>query len=159
MKTKIKTTQKDTRLKLTREFIERALNYYESDDFKNNYAYCLFEDYNGVQYQIKQVCEREFSLKLTNDQTEQIFDFMLENLDEYTSEFNTYWVGSFSIDSVAFGEQEEQLPENFLPVVSELKNDFVLNRGYLYHDLGGKGLHVSINKQIIETVLKITVNE
>jgi hypothetical protein len=154
------TTQKNTRLELTQQFIDNQLNYYESDDFKNNYLDCLFEDKSNVEYQIKEVCRREFNINaLTNLQAEQIYTYMLENLEDYVSEFNNYWVGAYSIDSVEFGEQETELPENFLPVISELKNEFTLNRKYLYYNLGGKGLHVSLTKQVIETVLNIEITE
>lgn len=155
----IERTQRETRLKLTEEFINRQLNFYESPDFRGMYAVMLFEDSHGVQYQIKQVCEREFNLKINNTQAEQIYQHMLENLDEYTSEFSSYYVGSYSVDSIEYGEQETEMPTNFLPVVSELENQFTINRRYLYYNFSGRGLHVSLNKKIVETVLNIKIDE
>jgi hypothetical protein len=144
------------------EIAEACKDYYEHRDFVGNYAEFLMEDTHAVQERIKNICQFEYdfekvygtNLYLSEEQTEEVYEYILENIEEHTDTFNSYYVGSGSICSVSFGEQCEQL-EGFrdengdeIPVEDLIKQfedaDFVVNEGYAYYDLSSSGVHVDL---------------
>jgi hypothetical protein len=145
-------TQKDTREKLTQAFIDSRLNYYESDDFKNNYAESLLEDRHAVVSNIKRVADICFDIKLNNQYAEQIYEHLLEI--PYNDKYSSYYVGENCLDSVQFGEQEEEFEFDFLPVKNIIDREFVFNHGYYHRDLGGAGLGYRLTEEIIINALK-----
>jgi hypothetical protein len=138
-----------------------TLSYYESEDFKNNYAEFLMEDTHAVQNRIKTaVQDYDFekiygsTLYLSDEDAEKVYEYILENIEEYTTTFNGYWVGSGSIDSVSFGEQEEQLTGltnqqgDKIEVTDLIKQfedaDFVVHGEYAYYDMSSQGVHIDL---------------
>lgn len=136
---------------------------YESEDFKSNYAINLLEDKSAVEFRIKQIVQHEYNFErrygynmiLTDEQCEKVYNYILENIEEFTSDFNSYYVGDTSIDSVSFGEQCEQLEglinhktnkpykTSYLKEVFE-NEDFYVSKGYAYYDLSDSGVHIDL---------------
>ena len=145
------TTQKQTREQLTQNWIDRTLNYYDSDDFKNMYAENLLEDSHNCIDNIMRVSSLCFNLELNREQARQIFEEIQYNFPELDT-FNGYYVGDNCIDSVSFGEQETELPTDFLPV-TELMTDFYLSRGYAYYVVSG-GVMIKLTEHMIIDAFK-----
>lgn len=120
---------------------ENRLAYYESEDFINNYAEHLLEDSHACINRIHDLFRRHVEqsedtkdVTLTNidnrrDISTMLYEWLAEGnvaFDELQTYRNSYgYVGHHCIDSIAFGEQEEQIE------VSEIKdfenNDFTVN--------------------------------
>lgn len=102
---------------------QKQLDYYESKDFIDNYFYCLFETWNNNEGDIvnriydlfvNQNYETERELKnyfgyITKEQAKKIYEFIGDNLENFTRPFHSAYVGACSLESVSYGEQEEQL--------------------------------------------------
>ena len=59
--------------------------YYDSDDFADCYVQCLMEqaDASFIPGIIKQICEKEFDITLSTSESEKIFDYIYDNIDEF----------------------------------------------------------------------------
>jgi hypothetical protein len=142
--------------------------YYDHKDFKDNYAYCLAESFSNNKGDILNrildlfnVSNYETEKYLSNwqvinrDQAKKIFDFIDENFELFTKDFSSYWVGSTSLESVSFGEQEEQLTglhnhktgkDYSLPYLRKVfdKEGYYVKDNYAYYDLSSHGLHIDL---------------
>ena len=147
---------------------ESIIAYYNSDDFADCYVPCLMEqaDSSFIPDTIKKICENEFDIALSTSESEKIFDYIYDNIDEFIEKFSNYYVGYCCVDSIAFGEQEEDLTciynpetgENYeLSEIEKIYDDagFYVNEGMAYLDLSGEGLCVKITR---EQVLNILTN-
>ena len=130
---------------------QKIKDHYESDDFKDNYAIILFEDRSAVVERIHNIIANEYYFEKKYKFRKY---YILDNLEEFTTVFNGFYVGHTSIDSVQFGEQEEQLEglrnhatnKNYtLPYLKKIfeKEDFYVHNNYAYMDLQG-GMHVDM---------------
>ena len=101
---------------------KRILSRYESEDFKNNYLEVLSETYHDNEHEIIKRIENLFNISnyeterylsnhrfITRQEAKKIYDTIKDNFEEFVSDFSGYYVGYTSLDSVSFGEQEEQL--------------------------------------------------
>jgi hypothetical protein len=121
--------------------------YYESDDFKENYAFLLIEDVSYVYQNVKRLLtdnkweiEERLGISLpycTPEQCQKVTDYILDNSEDFTTTFNGYWVGHFCLNSVEFGEQEEQLE------FTNYKTGKPYTKGYLRRIFDKEGFHVS----------------
>lgn len=146
---------------------ERFKPRYESEDFKGDYSFCLLESFtsneNDVINRIQSGFEDYyfekkygFSTYITRDEAKEIFDFILGNFDSFVDTFINYYVGSCSLESISFGEQEEQLTGIYnhntgkdysLPYLKKVFNRagyHVNKQNYAYYDLSNKGLQVNL---------------
>ena len=150
---------------------QRIKSYYESKDFKNNYSINLLEDIHAVKNNIKKVLQDykfdkfygfELSYgQITDDLIQKVYDHILDNIDDFTRDFNGYWVGSTSLDSVSFGEQEEEIQslinhktgepygKQYLKIVFEDEDFYISDNGYAYYDMSSEGVHVDLLAQEI----------
>lgn len=100
----------------------RCKAYYESKDFKDNYLQVLFENFGNEEHEIINRILDKFNVSnyetekhlsnwrvITRDEGKKIYDFIVENFESFVTDFNGYYVGYTSLDSIEFGEQEEQL--------------------------------------------------
>ena len=142
---------------------QSRLAYYESEDFINNYAEHLLEDSHACINRIHDLFRRHVEqsedtkgVTPTNiynrrDISTMLYEWLAEGnvaFDELQTYCNSYGhVGHHCIDSIAFGEQEEQIN------VSEIKdfedNDFTVNDHvgrdgitYAYYDLTNSGVYI-----------------
>lgn len=92
--------------------------YYEHPDFIGGYAQFLGEDVSNCIDAIKRICRSSYNFSqwygkniyIADEQAEQVLNWFIENQSEETDEtYENYYVGDSCIDSVCFGEQEEQL--------------------------------------------------
>jgi len=152
---------------------QRIKEHYNSDDFKNMYSEVLFESFNYNENDIVERIESLFNTSnyetqkylknhktLTKKQSKLVYDFIVENFEEFTSDFKNYYVGYTSLDSVNFGEQEEQLDGifnyktgknysiNYLKKVFESECFYVNESDYAYYDLSDEGLHIDLLNNI-----------
>ena len=147
---------------------ESIIAYYNSDDFADCYVQCLMEqaDSSFIPDTIKKICENEFDIALSTSESEKIFDYIYDNLEDFIEKFSNYYVGYCCVDSISFGEQEEDLTciynpetgENYeLSEIEKIYDDagFYVNEGMAYLDLSGEGLCVKITR---EQVLNILTN-
>ena len=141
---------------------ESIKSHYESEDFKNNYSCNLFEDSHAIKDRIKNYCSQSyeflkfygFNTYFSDDQINIIYDYILENIEEFTTDFSGYYVGHTSLDSISFGEQEEQLKGiynhrtkkeytlKYLKYIFD-KEDYTINKNYAYYIVSG-GMHVDL---------------
>lgn len=157
---------------------DRIKAYYETDDFKGNYMEVLYEtfanDENDIIERIStlfNVSNYETEKYLSNHKTidrkqaKLIYDFIYDDLESFVSDYNNYYVGYTSLESVSFGEQEEQLEGlynnktgkeyNISYLKKVFANDFyVSDNGYAYYNLSGSGLHVELINNKLNEFLK-----
>lgn len=130
--------------------LEGLVEYYDSDDFKDNYAHVLIEDTqnHGAERLVENsrrwdiIENRPFPLSLAD--AERIVEYVTDNYDEFVRDMVNYWVGYDSIGGVEFGEQEEEKPEGFIE--EEYNGDFSVSGDYLYYNLGGSGIHFKVTQ-------------
>lgn len=147
---------------------ESIIAYYNSDDFADCYVQCLMEqaDASFIPDTIKKICEREFDITLSTSESEKIFDYIYDNIEEFIEKFSNYYVGYCCVDAINFGEQEEDLtciynPEtgdNYeLSDIEKIYEDagFYVNEGMAYLDLSDEGVMIKLKK---EQVLNILTN-
>ena len=147
---------------------ESILSYYESEDFEWGYVDALIyqADDDYLQKRVIEICEDEFGITIFAEQARKIVEYVYENIDEFVQRFRGYYVGRNCLDSISFGEQEEQIfdilnPETggiyelheISPIYEEA--GFYVNEGYAYLDLSDEGLCVKITR---EQVLNILTN-
>lgn len=151
---------------------ERCLAYYDHKDFKDNYSYVLFESFNNDEadminriIDLFNVSNYETQKELSNwkiidrKQAKEIFDFINVNFEQFTDSFKSYWVGDTSLDSISFGEQEEQLEGlynyktskpysvKYLRRIFDAAGYYVSEkRDYAYYDISSDGLHIDLLK-------------
>lgn len=145
-------------------------NYYESKDFIELYKYQLFEQYH---YNKSDIISRIFDLfmiqnyetesKLENfkpitiEQAKQIYQLIYDNVELFTDTFKSYYVGYTSLESVSFGEQEEQLEGiynhrtkkdytlKYLRYIFDKESFYVSkDSNYAYYDLTSYGVHIDL---------------
>ena len=137
-------------------------NYYEHEDFKDNYAIYLLEDRENCINNISKELSKWFyfedyttnsNLKIDREDSERILDYLRDNYEKFIDTFNSYYVGNYCIDSISFGEQEEQLTGlynhktkkdydlKYLQKVFE-QEDFIVNGNYAYYDLSSDGVAI-----------------
>jgi len=141
---------------------ESIKSHYETEDFKSNYSECLFQDNHAIKERIKNYCANSYEFfkfygynhYFSTKAIDVIYDTILDNIEEFTKDFNGYYVGFTSLDSVSFGEQEEQLTGiynhntgkeyslKYLKSIFE-KEDYVINDNYAYYNLDG-GIHIDL---------------
>ena len=148
----------------------RVKSYYESKDFLDMYKDQLYEQYH---YNKGDIISRIFDLfmiqnyetesKLENfkpitiEQAKQIYQLIYDNLELFTDTFKSYYVGYTSLESVSFGEQEEELDNVYNHMTKKkytikyLKRIFgeegfyvSKNSNYAYYDLSSHGLHIDL---------------
>lgn len=149
---------------------ERIKMYYESEDFKYMYMDSLIENYHNnksevlnrivdiVQYGYYFEKRYGFNTYISKEQAKVIFQFISDNFESFCDDFRSYFVGDTSLESVSFGEQEEQLEgitnhktgnpytKVYLKKVFESAGYFVNKSGYAYLDLTSYGIHVDLLK-------------
>ena len=151
-------------------------NGYESDDFRSNYEMMLGEDTHNVFQNVKKLLtdnkweiEERLGIKLpycSNEQCQKATDYILKNIGDLTTTFNGYYVGNYCIDSVEFGEQEEQLEftnhktgkpytKAYLRKIFDSAGFYVSKcGGYAYYVVSG-GVMLDMSKFDGETLLQI----
>ncbi len=147
---------------------KRIQAYYDHKDFKSNYAECLAESFHNNKGDIINKIIDLFNVSnyetkkelsnwsvITREQAKKIFDFVNDNLGSFTTDFKSYWVGSTSLESISFGEQEEQLTGlhnhktgkdyslSYLRKIFD-KAGYYVRGNYAYYDLSYSGLHVDL---------------
>lgn len=141
--------------------------YFDSDDFKGMYFDTLFETFgdnendvinriltlfNVSNYETEQLSNHKIIDRL---QAKKIYDFIVENFEQFVRSFSNYYVGYTSLESRSFGEQETQLTDwynhktgksysvKYLKKVFD-KEGFFVSGDYAYYDLTSRGLHVDL---------------
>ena len=164
--------------KITMNIAQSFLAYYESEDFKKDYGQSLSESFSENESTIIDQIINLFNVQnyeverdlsnykvITREQGKQIYDFIEDNLEEFLTDFNGYYVGYTSLFSVSYGEQEEQLDgiynvktkDNYtLKYLKKIcdSEGFVINGDYAYYNLDG-GLHIDLlnNVEILNNFL------
>jgi hypothetical protein len=140
---------------------ERTIEYYGSDDFKSNYIDCLREGFwNERDVNVENIyhlfnfgnCNVQEFLnnfrEISYAEARKIHEFIHENIEEFTRDFRGYYVGSTSLDSIAFGEQEEQIEKKDINAFERagyyVSDDRRSQYAYAYWDLSDTGLHVDL---------------
>lgn len=141
------------------------LSLYESDNFKQNYTQYLLEDshhcidriltlFNVQNYEVEKALKNY--RRITREEAQTIFEYIRENQETFESNFNSYYVGPTSIDSISYGEQEEQLEGiynrrtgkpytmPYLKKVFDQEGYYVNDNNYAYYDLSMAGTHIDI---------------
>ena len=84
-----------------------------------------------------------------------IYDFIYENFEEFTTDFNGCYVGATSLDSISFGEQENQLEGIYnhktgkdytIPYLKKIYDEsgfYISDSNYAYYNTDA-GLHIDL---------------
>jgi len=147
---------------------ERTIKYYDSPDFKSNYMDCLYESYmNNEREVIGRILnlfnvsnyETEKYLKnykvINREQAVKIYQFIADNFEIFCRSFNGWHVGYTSLESISYGEQEEQLSALYnhrtkkqysLKYLKRIFNEscFYVSGDFAYYDLSSSGIHVDL---------------
>jgi hypothetical protein len=86
---------------------QKVKAYYETNDFKENYASLLGEDSHYCIGRIQEILNIYYNYKISYNDAEKILKWYLAN-DEIR-DFTDYYVGYYCIDSITFGEQHTTL--------------------------------------------------
>ena len=111
---------------------KRLKSNYEHEDFIGSYADFLLEDGQNCIDHIKEavikVCwDRDIpEITLSDNDAERILEYMRENPEDFIETYRNYYVGYYCVDSISFGEQEEQIEGLY-----NHKTDRPYNKGYL----------------------------
>ena len=155
------------------------LEYYQSDDFKALYIDWLTDDFyhnkgdiidhiqqlfNDTNYETLNYFENE-PCHITPEKAKEIFDYIYKNISDFIEEFNGFFVGSTSLCSVSFGEQEESLEgiynaktnkEYGLAYMKRIfkEEGYYISGKYAYYVIDG-GMHIELrnNKEQINKIL------
>lgn len=148
----------------------RVKSYYESEYFIELYKEVLFEQYHNNKadiisqiFDLFMVQNYETESKLENfkpitvDQAKQIYQLIYDNLELFTDTFRSYFVGCTSLESVSFGEQEEELDNVYNHMTKKKYTIKYLRRifgeegfyvsensNYAYYDLSSHGVHIDL---------------
>lgn len=146
----------------------RIKEYYKSEDFKSNYLDCLSKLFNDSESDIINSIIKLFNVSnyetenclknhriIEREQAKKIYDFITENLEDFTADFNGYYVGYTSLQTISFGEQEEQLEGLYnrrtgkdysLKYLKQVfsQEDFFINGAFAYYDISDSGLHIDL---------------
>ncbi len=146
---------------------ESILSYYESEDFECDYVDALINqaDDDYLQKRVIEICEYEFGITIFSEQARKIVGYVYENIDEFVKRFSGYYVGRNCLDSISFGEQEEQIFDILNPETGEVyelheispiyeEAGFYVNEGYAYLDLSDEGVCVKITREQVLNILK-----
>lgn len=154
---------------------QNIIQYYESEDFRNNYLDTLLEDIETAKYQLNEMQKTvEWdvyfgNLRLTKEQQLILIDFMRENHEDFIGTFSGYYVGSLVVDSVAYGEQCEQLTDitnyrtnkpytkRYLKYIFD-KEGFSVIDNYAYYDMSGEGIYLTLRNTTLQE-LKDIINK
>lgn len=162
---------------ISRETASTVLDYYENEDFIDNYGYHLLVDGSKVKTALTQsLCRYLYFNDYTNnpfpetfikDKTlDEILDWLRDNYYEYIETYHSYYVGSYSIDSIGFGEQCEQvsgmynhiteleIDPNFMLDAFEDKGFYIPDNksDFVYYDLSDSGVQINLESFIDEWI-------
>jgi len=151
-------------------------NYYEHEDFKGNYIFALMENIDTEQAvnRIIEIISMEYytyrptntALILTNEQALEVLEYVIDNIDLFIRDMNNYYVGSSSIDSISFGEQEEQLEGlwnsrtrqpyslKYLKHIFD-QEGYYISGEYAYYDLSSSGVYIELFNAEIPLLQKL----
>lgn len=141
---------------------ESVLEYYDSEDFKDNYVSVLREVFFYTPFEnIKNVVNNSVrvhryygaNIYLDNEDVQKIKKYIEENFESFISDFNGYHVGDSSLTSISFGEQQEEI--TLCQIEDFEKNGFVSNDGIAYYDMASRGIHVDIVEKEIPLLKKL----
>lgn len=137
---------------------ERIKAYYETEDFREIYCSMLMEDTESCQDNIKKFLEENGETP-SKDRVWEVYRFILNNLDQFIDTFTNYYVGDNCVDSISFGEQEEQLSiyntvtkkDYTLPYLRKVfdREGFYVRRNYAYYDMSGSGIMIKFDYEKI----------
>ncbi len=142
--------------KSIQDTMQAMVDYYSHEDYHSMYGQVLLEDIEcyGVE-RLMQNSETHFEVKLTFEQCDVIIDEILKNLEEYTTDYSNYWVGTDSIGGVSFGENEEEIPQGFNREEDDDCGFYIPDEGdYMYYDMSSSGLNVKLTEHDCYEVLK-----
>ena len=137
--------------------------YYETDSFKEEYARILHENFGNEEHHIKEtiqtIVKLEWNIRPNKEETQQMYDYIYENFEDFIQDFRNYYVGQNSLASVSFGEQQEQLTgiRNYrtgktynLPYLRRIFDEegFTVIGNYAYYDMTSEGLHIRFDESI-----------
>ena len=139
---------------------KRIIEHYDSEEFRSNYYQVLCD--NMEQSRTERIAQIMRYFSVTGTPANEIYSEIFENIEKYIDTYRNYYVGSDCLESVSFGEQEEQIFEitnhasgkpynkRYLRNVFE-KEGFTVGNDYAYYDLSGEGLYVDLAKYTIKT--------
>lgn len=152
------------------------VDYYSTEDFESSYADCLAQDTAAILERVRPMLrerkwevEERLGVKLANFSDKQVraaADYVVSNAEEFVERFSGYYVGHFSLDSVAFGEQEENVADfaksNGLTVkkAAEMLDaaGFSVINGGAYYIVSG-GLHLNLVRPPADWLLEILAEQ
>lgn len=135
------------------------IEYYDSDDFKSDYVQVLCDNMEESRDEcIGRIC-RYFSVD--KKMAEEIYAEIYENIEQYIDTYRNYYVGPDCLESVSFGEQEEQIfrlvnhatgkPYNkkYIRDIFEREGFTVVNECAYYY-LCSDGIYIDLSKYTIK---------
>ena len=155
---------------------ENTLEYYTSEDFNSDYFMHLLEDMSTARHNLEEAIKdyvndlnwpmigetrttRITEVWQTKD-LDRIIEYICDNIEDFSSDFSNYWIGHRCIDSISFGEQEEQLTDIYNHetgktfALEEMQKQFeeagfYVNGEYAYYDMRGEGIKVDFIPELI----------
>ena len=139
---------------------KRIVEHYDSEEFRANFYQLLCDNMEQSRTGCIAQIMRYFSVRGT--EANEIYSEIYNNIEQYIDTYRNYYVGSDCLESVSFGEQEEQIfdlvnhttgkpySKKYVRDVFE-KEGFTVGNEYAYYDLSGEGLYVDLSKYTIKT--------
>jgi len=138
-----------TNISWVQECYEDFSNSCEADAYYALLAEVISNESTSVYKQrIRDIFIREgININPSNEQVEEFIEYLLDNLEQITKSFHSYYVGRNCIESVLFGDQEVQLcglKYNALKYL--VKEHYISNdKKYAYIDLSDEGIKVDLD--------------
>ena len=134
---------------------KRIVEHYDSEEFRANFYQLLCDNMEQSRTECIAQIMRYFSVRGT--EANEIYSEIYYNIEQFVGTYRNYYTGSDCLESVSFGEQEEQIfdlvnhtigkPYNkrYLRNVFE-KEGFTIGNEYAYYNLGGEGIYIDLSK-------------
>ena len=134
---------------------KRIIEHYGSEEFRASYYQVLCDNMEQSRTECISQIMRYFSVRGT--EANEIYSEIYNNIEQYIDTYRNYYVGSDCLESVSFGEQEEQIfdlvnrttgkpyTKKYIRAIFE-KEGFTVGKECAYYDLSGEGIYIDLSK-------------
>jgi hypothetical protein len=152
------TTEERTIAQDAENWALNLIDHYDNENFQDMYWDAITDDIHYNTDSIEFVLHREFGVfsgQASTAMLEEIADYVKDNHNDFCGTFSNYWVGNYCLASISFGEQEEEVPEEYLASQEAReaidKAGFYINDdGYAYYDMSSSGIMYSMTPDSTE---------
>jgi len=110
------------------------------------------------------------SMTINQDTAEKVYQYILDNIEDFVSEFYNYYTGGTDLESVPYGEIEEQLTgihnhktgkDYTLPYLRKVFDQagYYVSGDYAYYNMSSEGLYIDMLAEKIPILVELCKDE